>query len=150
MYGKLMSIPDTLIMDYFQLLTDVPDGELAALRKDIEDGGAKARDAKARLAREVVSQFHGADAAEEANAGFERTFRKRELPEEAIEVSWNDLPFVDVMLTVGVSPVEVIAARGAPIKLATLFVQQRGAPSLSEARRLIQQGAVELDGRVVM
>src|SRR3989304_10634304 len=93
MYGKLMSIPDTLIMDYFQLLTDVPDGELAALRKDIEDGGAKAMDARARLAREVVSQFHGADAAEEANAGFDRTFRKRELP---ADVPAAELPFQEI------------------------------------------------------
>ena len=91
MFGKIMSIPDTLIMDYLGLLTDVPDGELAALREDVAQGGAKAMDAKARLAREVVSQFHGGDAAEEANAAFERTFRKREAPEEQVPVV--EVPF---------------------------------------------------------
>jgi len=149
MFGKLMSIPDTLIMDYLELLTDVPDGELAALRKDVERGGTKATDAKARLAREVVSQFHGADAAEEANAAFERTFRKGEVPVEAIEVGLNQLPFVDTLITVGTSPSDVIAAKGYPIKLATFVYEWRAAPSLSEARRLISQGAVEIDGQVV-
>ncbi|MDP2674092.1 MAG: tyrosine--tRNA ligase [Dehalococcoidia bacterium] len=91
MYGKLMSIPDTLIMDYFELLTSVPDGELADIRQSIEKRTANPMEHKMRLAREVVSQFHSWDAAEEANAGFERTFRKRELPEEQVPVV--EMPF---------------------------------------------------------
>jgi len=129
MYGKLMSIPDTLVMDYFALLTDVPDGELAAARKDVERGGAKAMDAKMRLAREVVTQFHGWDAAEEANAGFERTFRKRDTSSagEAATVGFTggDTDLLDALVSAG-----VIASK-------------------SEARRLLKQGAIELDGATV-
>ena len=149
MYGKLMSIPDTLILDYFELLTGVPDGELAAVRKDVERGGAKAMDAKSRLAREVVSQFHDAAAAREAEQGFERTFRKREAPVEAIEVPFGSLPFVDTAITVGVSPPVLVQEQGRPVKLATLLIETGAAPSATEARRLIQQGAVEVDGKVV-
>ena len=127
MFGKLMSIPDTLTMDYLELLTGVPDGELAALRKDVERGGTKAMDAKARLAREVVSQFHGADAAEEANAAFERTFRKREVPVEAIEV-----PLSDGQMTI-----------------LRILTEARAVSSVNEARRLIRQGGVDIDGEVV-
>jgi tyrosyl-tRNA synthetase len=139
MYGKLMSIPDTLIMDYFELLTGVPEGELAAIRKDVERGGAKAMDAKSRLAREVVSQFHSWDAAEEANAAFERTFRKRELPEEAIEVPLSQLPKAQR------SP--IAAEAGIELYDIGSAIHHFGlAPSLSEARRLIKQGAVEING----
>src|SRR4030067_936459 len=83
MFCNLMSIPAPLIMDYFELLTGVPDGELADIRQSIEKRTANPMEHKMRLAREIVSQFHSWDVAEEANAGFERTFRKRELPVEA-------------------------------------------------------------------
>ena len=63
MYGKVMSITDPLVGDYFELLTDVPDEEIAGIREAVEKGGAGARDAKMRLAREIVSQFHGAQEA---------------------------------------------------------------------------------------
>ncbi len=66
MYGKLMSIPDSLMMDYFELLTDVPDGELADIRKTVSAGGPGARDAKDRLAQTVVEWLHGEAAAQEA------------------------------------------------------------------------------------
>ena len=78
MYGKLMSITDALVGDYFELLTDVPDEEVAAIREAIAKGGAGARDVKMRLARAIVSQFHDAREAEEAEAEFRRVFSERE------------------------------------------------------------------------
>jgi tyrosyl-tRNA synthetase len=142
MYGKLMSIPDTLIMHYFELLTDVADGELAALRKDVEQGGAKAMDAKMRLAHEVVSQFHGWDAAEEANAAFVRTFRERELPRDVTE---RALSFRELLAS---SPhFEEDGERFT--RLPWLLAHLEMAPSQSEAQRLIRQNAVEVDGETV-
>jgi len=143
MYGKLMSIPDTLIMDYFELLTYVADGELADIRKDVERGGAKAMGAKARLAREVVSQFHDGDAARQAEAGFERTFRKRELPTEAVEVPLSELPKAARSASAADAGIEFYDIGSA--------IHHYGlAPSVSEARRLIKQGAVEINGEKVV
>jgi len=146
MYGKLMSIPDTLIMDYFELLTGVPDGELAAVRKDVERGGAKARDAKMRLAREVVSQFHSWDAAEEANAGFVRTFRKRELTEDIREyrLSFSETAQKFKRSVYDVGGVRMVESLWLPRVLVDVGL----APSVSQAKRLIKQGAVDIDGDV--
>src|SRR3990170_4961225 len=66
MYGKLMSIPDSLMLDYFELLTDVPDDELTAIRRSTEERTANPMDHKMRLARDIVSQFHGEAAAQGA------------------------------------------------------------------------------------
>ncbi|MGZ7033253.1 MAG: tyrosine--tRNA ligase [Thermoanaerobaculia bacterium] len=85
MYGKLMSVPDKLIADYIELLTDVPDDEVAAIHESIEKRTANPRDAKMRMAREIVAQFHGADAAQAAEDAFVRTFSKREVPEDVVE-----------------------------------------------------------------
>ncbi len=142
MYGKLMSIPDSLMMDYFELLTDVPDGELAHIRKSIEERTENPMDHKMRLAREIVAQFHSDAAAAEAEEGFVRTFRKRELPQEAIEVPLGALPKAKM------SP----SARAAGIQsydLGSAIYKYGLASSISEARRLIKQGAVEINGRKI-
>jgi len=125
MYGKIMSIPDSLMMDYFELLTDVPDEKLVAIRKAVAEGGEQAMDAKMRLAREVVGQFHSGAAARQADEDFVRVFREREAPEEALVVpkGKRSLPFI---------------------------LHRHGlASSRSEARRLINQGAVEINGHQV-
>jgi len=132
MYGKLMSITDPLVGDYFELLTDIPDEELAAIREAVAEGGTDARDAKMRLAREIVSQFHGADAAAEAEEEFRRVFSKREIPEEA-----QDLP------------VAFNGAASVEIDLTDALVSAGVAPSKSEVRRLLSQGAVEANGTPV-
>ena len=129
MYGKLMSITDPLVGDYFELLTDVPDDELARIREAVAGGGTGARDAKMRLAREIASQFHGADAAAEAEEEFQRVFSEREAPEEArdLPVRFNGAVSVDIDLA------EALASAGI-------------AASKSEVRRLVSQGAVEANG----
>ena len=149
MYGKIMSIPDSLMMDYFELLTDVPDEELVAIRNSAGEGGAQAMDHKMRLARDIVAQFHSEQDAQAAQDEFVRVFRERETPVEAIEIPFDSLPFVGTATTVGVSlpvPVQELAR---PVKLAALLVESGAARSSSEARRLIEQRAVEVDGRVV-
>jgi tyrosyl-tRNA synthetase len=127
-YGKVMSIPDRALADYLELATDLPDEELAYLRKQAERGGAQAMEAKKRLAREIVAMFHGEQAAREAEAEFERVFQKHEAPEEARAVAVSD----------------------ATVNVLELLVREGVASSMGEARRLIRQGAVEVDGRKVL
>lgn len=125
MYGKLMSIPDSLIGDYFELLTDVPDEELDAIRGSIERRTANPMQHKKHLAREIVAYFHGQDAAQGAEDAFVATFSKGELPE--------DVP-------------EVPAPDGGAFKLSNFLAQAGLAASASEANRLIDAGAVEING----
>jgi tyrosyl-tRNA synthetase len=158
MYGKLMSIPDTLILDYFELLTDVPDGELADIRKSIEERSVNPMEHKMRLAREVVAQFHGWDAAEEANAGFERTFRKREGPGEpadfafpfsATEYQSRLTPLYGGPPSLSARPLPSLEAIPTKFFLPRILKDAGAVTSHSEAQRLIRQHAVEVDGRVV-
>jgi len=129
MFGKVMSVPDPLILQYFELLTDVPDEEIAELKGAMESGGVNPMELKKRLAREIVSQFHSPEAGAGAELAFERVFQRRELPEEISEF--------------------VLPRENVPLGMASLIVQAGLAPSRSEAKRLIIQGAVELDGRRV-
>jgi len=120
-YGKLMSIPDALMWQYYELLTDVPSSEIAVKRKAIEAGG-NPRDAKAALAKTITAQFHGSEAAEKAEADFRRAFSRGEIPEE-IETS-------------EISPAEPAAAR--------VLVALGLAASMREARRKVAEGALSL------
>ncbi len=128
-YGKLMSITDQLVGDYFELLTDVPDEELDRIHEAVAKGGAGARDQKVRLAREIVLQFHGEESAREAEEEFRRVFTKGETPEEAVPI----VMAFDGAATVEVDLTEALVAAGV-------------VKSKSDLRRLISQGAVETDG----
>lgn len=119
-YGKLMSIPDALLWNYYDLLTDVPADKIAARRSAIEAGRENPRDAKADLARIVTAQFHGEDAAARAEEDFRRAFSRGELPEEIEESQ--------------LSPAEPAAARA--------LVAAKLASSVREARRKIAEGAL--------
>jgi tyrosyl-tRNA synthetase len=121
-YGKLMSVSDAMMWRYFELLTRVPEAEIAALR------AGHPMEAKKRLAGVITAQYHGEGAAAEAAEHFARVHQQREAPEE-IETA---------RVTGGVSPVWRV------LKEAGLVA------STSEARRMIQQGAVEVDHRRVM
>jgi len=120
-YGKLMSIPDALMWQYYDLLTDVPASEIAVKRKTIEAGG-NPRDAKAALASTITAQFHGTEAAEKAEEDFRRAFSRGEIPEE--------------METSEISPAEPAAAR--------VLVALGLAASMREARRKVAEGALSL------
>jgi len=125
MFGKLMSISDVLMWSYFELLSDRPAPELAALRARVDSGALHPMDAKMGLAQQIVADYHGAEAAKDAADEFQRVFRDRQAPAEA--------------------PVRKIRV-GPPQRLAVLLVQLELATSRSEAERLIKQGGVEVDG----
>jgi len=146
MYGKIMSIPDSLLLDYFELLTDVPEEELAAIRRSLEERSENPMEHKMRLAREIVSQFHSAGAAGAAEGEFVRVFRKGEAPEEVREyrVSFSRAPnkFQRTVLDVGG------ARKVDSLSLPKVLLEAGFVQSISEARRLIKQGAVDIDGDV--
>jgi tyrosyl-tRNA synthetase len=124
-YGKVMSIPDLLIVDYFELVTDIPDEEIAAFNKQLQTHSVNPMNLKKRLAHEIVRQFHGKRAADEAQQDFETRRQTRELHR------------VDVGVKVGV---EAIHRRDMPKWL----VDNKFANSMSEAKRLLAQGAVQI------
>jgi tyrosyl-tRNA synthetase len=133
MYGKVMSLPDHLITHYFEFCTDVPLEEVRALDRGLQEGTVHPRDAKARLAREIVTVWHGAQAAAQAERAFQRVFVARELPEDVPEVT--------------VDRGELVQGR---LSVVQLLVQAGLAASRSEARRLIAQGGVSVDGARVL
>jgi tyrosyl-tRNA synthetase len=123
-YGKTMSIPDDLILQYFELVTDLPDEEIAEFRKQLDDESVNPMTLKKRLARELVTQLHGEKEATEAEQQFEKVVQKKEMPEDIIEYELKD-----------------------SINLTQLLAQSGLTGSRSEATRLIKQGAVSIDGR---
>jgi tyrosyl-tRNA synthetase len=127
-FGKLMSISDQLMWRYIDLLSFEPPATVVRWKKEIE-AGANPRDVKARFASEIVARFHGAAAAEAAQAQFEQRFRHGVLPE--------DMPEATVPC-----PPEGLAVTQM-LKLAQLV------PSTSEAARAIEQGGVKIDGERV-
>jgi tyrosyl-tRNA synthetase len=135
MYGKTMSLPDAVMMDYFELVTDVPDEELAEMQEALRARSVNPMELKMRLAREIVGQFHSVEAARQAEGRFTKVFRKREQPEETQEL---------------ILPKAVLqAGEIAPNLFPSLLKEFGVVPSASEARRLISQGAVEIDGERV-
>jgi tyrosyl-tRNA synthetase len=138
MYGKIMSLPDPVIVTYFELLTDVPDAELEEMRRGMADGTAHPMALKQRLGREIVRQFHGDEGAAAAEEHFRRVFQDREVPEDAPLVRAADLPAGLVAQRNGdVLVLDVVA----------LLAHYGLAKSRSEARRLLTQGAVEANNR---
>lgn len=127
MFGKAMSIPDTLIGEWLRLCTDVPEKEIRAMQTAMRKKELNPRDAKVRLARELVTMYHGRPAANRAETEFVNVFRERRLPSE--------MPTIDV--------------RPGSHTLLDFLVAQRLVTSRSEGRRLIEQGGVRVDGRVV-
>lgn len=132
MYGKTMSIPDDLMWMYYELITEVPLGEIESLREGVEQGSVHPRDAKRRLAREVVARFHDQDQVEKAERHFDRVFGQGEAPEEMPEVVIGRDELKD-----------------GTIWVVKLVVLANLASSNGEARRLIEQGGVKIDGKTV-
>jgi tyrosyl-tRNA synthetase len=122
MYGKLMSVVDEVFLTYFELLTDLPTAEIEEMRSQMA-AGANPMPFKKRLAFMLTELFHGSQEAQDAQAHFEKTVQNRELPETMPSLMvLSELPLLDL-------------------------VMQSGVPtSRSEARRLIEQGGVSLEG----
>jgi tyrosyl-tRNA synthetase len=129
MFGKLMSISDTLMWRYFELLSFRPLADIAALRAGIE-AGRNPRDVKFELAGEIVTRFHDAAAAERARAAFIERFSQKALP--------TDLPLV-----------EVTTGDALGLRLANALKESGLVASNSEATRKIAEGAVRVDGQKV-
>ncbi len=127
MYGKLMSLPDSLITSYYEYLTDVPDADIAEMQRAMESETANPMDFKKGMARYITAVFHPPTAdrnpAAEAEAQFEQVVQRRDLPDDMPEVSLEEVG-------------ERLVGR--------VYVQAGLAGSNSEARRLVSQGAVEI------
>ncbi len=127
MYGKLMAIPDHLIIKYMRLLTDIAEEEIEEYEKRMREKGINPRDVKMKLAFEITKFFHGEDKAKEAQDRFIKVFREKEVPEDIPEYEFEEeeIPIVDLLLSVG------------------------AVTSRSEAKRLISQGGVYVNGERV-
>lgn len=126
-FGKLMSIPDNSIINYFKLTTDLSDAEIAKVERDLKDSKVNPRDLKLQLAREVVSIYYSSQEASLAEQEFLQVFSKRKLPSEVPEYK----PEVK------------------NIWIIKLLVDSGLASTRNEARRLVEQGGVKIDGTVV-
>ena len=127
-YGKIMSLRDELIVTYFDLLTDLENSEVNEIDLAIKSESVNPIDLKKRLALEIVKQFHNAKAAEEAKTEFERVVQRGEAPEEMEPVNLKTLHYTS---------------------LSHMLVAVNLATSVSEAKRLISQGAVEVNGNKI-
>ncbi len=122
MYGRIMSMSDDIIMPYFENVTDVPTTDLNEMKQALTSG-ENPRNLKMRLAREIITQFHDAQAARDGEEYFIRTIQKREVPEEMPEY-------------------RITASTG----IIDLLAEAKLVPSRSEARRLIENGGVKVNG----
>lgn len=128
-FGKVMSISDELMLRYYELLSSLSNAELEGLKQGLKNGAVHPRDVKVRLAKEMVARFHGTDAAIKAVDEFDKVFKSKGIPEDieekTITIQTGDIGVVDILKTAAL------------------------VPSSSEARRLIQQGGVNVDGKRV-
>ena len=143
MFGKLMSISDNLMLRYYELLTDITPNELTNLKNDLAEGKKHPRQVKEDLAKEIVTRYHSADAAEHEAREFIRVLREKEVPEdiEEIIIKKGDIPTIRFQT--------LPAEKGIDIDLPYLLVTTGTAATTSEARRLINQGGVQVDGEKV-
>lgn len=123
MYGKTMSIPDNLIVRYFELTTNLKIEEINEINRQLL-GGENPRNLKMRLAREIVTMYHSAEAGAEAEQHFIQVFSKKELPDDIQEVKLT----------------------GTSMIIVDILMQLNACPSKGEARRLVQGGGVKYNG----
>jgi tyrosyl-tRNA synthetase len=125
-YGKTLSIPDLLIYDYFLLATNVPSSELEKIKKELESKSVNPRDIKRRLARTIVALYYDEASAVAAEQEFDKIFIKKDLPDEVKEFQSR--------------------MSGDTVGVLQLLAETKLAASKGEARRLVEQGGVSVDG----
>lgn len=126
MYGKVMSLVDSVLIEYYKLVTDVPDADVAEMQSAMANGSVNPRDLKMRLAREIITQLYDANTASNAETEFVKVFQQRELPTDMPTFAMTGaMPIIDLMVAA-----QTVTSRG-------------------EARRLIEQRGVRLDDVVV-
>jgi tyrosyl-tRNA synthetase len=131
-FGRTMSIPDQLIPEWFRLCTGLPPEELDVIERGLVDGSLHPAEQKRRLAREIVTRYHGAEAAAAAEQRFDVVHREHEVPDDVPEAS--------------IPPEAVTDGR---VWLPRLLAATGLASSNADGRRLIEQGGVRLDGQPV-
>ncbi len=149
-YGKVMSIPDSLILQYFELVTDIPDEELDEFRQELSHNTINPMTLKKRLAREIVTQLYSQKEAIEAEEHFIKVFQKREVPEEIVEyrVSFGELAPTQRAIS-DAYPRTALVAGTYILDISRFLIGKKMVKSRSEANRLIGQGAVNIDGEKV-
>ncbi len=125
-FGKALSISDDLIYTYFELATDVPNSRLQEIKKTLENPETNPRNIKRELAKALVKMYHDQEAADQAEKEFDRIFIKKEIPDDIPEYSFES----------GEKEIGIV----------DLIVQVKFASSKSEARRLVSQGGVSING----
>jgi tyrosyl-tRNA synthetase len=124
-FGKTLSIPDSIIANYYELATDISNEELVSIKHHLKDPKINPRNIKRNLAKKLVSMYYDSKAANEAEEEFDRIFIKKEIPDEVPKFIWekgNQSGILDLLITTNL------------------------APSKGEARRLVIQGGVSIDG----
>jgi len=129
MYSKAMCIPDGLIIKYYDLVTDIHPDEITEIKKELENGKINPRDIKMRLSKEIVKLYHGEVAAEEAEEYFKSVFQKKIIPDDIKEIEIMKSSMINEQSTI--------------LKIIT---DMDFAKSNREARRLVEQGGVKLNG----
>ena len=130
-FGKVMSIPDSMIGHYYEWLTDVPTKEVSEIKQSLENDSADAMDLKKRVAKLLVSEYHDTDSAETAQTFFEKTIQGNELPDDILEYNLKT----------------DLSQKG--LRLSNILTNSGITSSTGEARRLIEQGAIKLDNETV-
>jgi tyrosyl-tRNA synthetase len=128
-FGKTLSIPDNTIYDYFELATDINNEELIKIKEELKSPEINPRDLKRRLARTLVEMYYDQKAANEAQEEFDKVFIKKEIPEDI--------------------PVYLMPGEVDEINILDLLIDVNFAASKSEARRLVTQGGVQIDGEKI-
>ena len=128
-YGKILSVSDELMFRYYDLLSDLSSGDIAALKGDMQSGRIHPKEVKKRLARELTARFYDEDASLKAEENFERIFKKHDLPE--------DIPSVEVAIAEDT------------VWLPRLLTVAGMVSGTGEGRRMITQNAVSLDGEKI-
>jgi tyrosyl-tRNA synthetase len=145
-FGKMMSIPDELMWSYYELLTDRTPQEIAALKQEVGGGKLHPMDAKMHLAEEVISDFHGQAAAHKAAENFQRVFRDRQAPEEMQEIRLTRRSDGFLVTQTRDAALQVMSAFP---KWPQLLKYLSQAESISEAARIVEQGGLEINGKIV-
>ncbi len=127
MYGRTLSIPDELISSYYELATDVSKVELKSINERLKDGKTNPRDIKRALARKIIEMYHSEEDAIKAEEEFDRIFKKKEIPDEMPEFSFEE-PELGIL---------------------DLIVKVKFTSSNGEARRLVQQGGVSINSEKI-
>ena len=135
MFKKIMSISDSLMWSYLELLTDKTTDGIRKLQQEVQAGSTHPKQVKVSLASQIVKDFHGEEAASKAASNWERQFSDRQVPDDAPVKTLSKDSYV--------------GSEQGKVYLSRALLQLGAAPSRAEAERLIKQGAVELDGKVI-